>query len=83
MRPCLGAGTSVTRASVVRIMAAMEQAFSKALRVTLTGSMIRLRSDLGDAAFDGLGQTVTTYQGRVFLGADYLVGLAQIVQLYG
>ncbi len=31
-------GMSVTRAAVVRIMAAMELAFSTALRVTLTGS---------------------------------------------
>ena len=33
-------GMSVTRAEVVRIMEAMEQAFSTALRVTLTGSIM-------------------------------------------
>ena len=36
----LGSGISVTRASVVRIMAAIEAAFSTALRVTLAGSMM-------------------------------------------
>ena len=33
-------GMSVTNAEVVKIMAAMEQAFSTALRVTLAGSMM-------------------------------------------
>ncbi len=35
-----GAGMSVIRAEVVRIMAAIEVAFSTALRVTLAGSMM-------------------------------------------
>ena len=35
-----GSGMSVTRAEVVRIIAAIELAFSTALRVTLAGSMM-------------------------------------------
>lgn len=35
-----GSGMSVTKASVVRIMEAIEQAFSIALRVTLAGSIM-------------------------------------------